>query len=72
MIQYNDGLALYARMRFTKMFYQTLSFLGKKDQLHQNLTDCQRLLSNCTDMIQVMIRTVDRGSKADEISMQPI
>ncbi|XP_033211801.1 N-alpha-acetyltransferase 35, NatC auxiliary subunit [Belonocnema kinseyi] len=69
--EYNDGLALYARMRFTKMFYQTLSFLGKKEQLHQNLTDCQRLLSNCTDMIQVMIRTVNRGSKAEEITNHP-
>ncbi|XP_043478870.1 N-alpha-acetyltransferase 35, NatC auxiliary subunit [Leptopilina heterotoma] len=69
--EYNDGLALYARMRFTKMFYQTLSFLGKRDQLHSNLTDCQRLLSNCTDMIQVMIRTVNSGSKADEITDHP-
>lgn len=66
-VQYNDGLALYARIRFTKMFYQTLSLMGRKEQLQQNLVDCQRLLSNCSDMIQVMIKTVNRGEKADEI-----
>ncbi|XP_024947090.1 N-alpha-acetyltransferase 35, NatC auxiliary subunit isoform X2 [Cephus cinctus] len=69
--EYNDGLALYARIRFTKMFYQTLSLMGRKEQLHQNLTDCQRLLSNCTDMIQVMIKTVNRGANADETSNYP-
>ena len=42
--------------------------MGRKEQLHQNLSGCQRLLSNCTEMIQVMIKTVNRGAKADEIS----
>nr|KAF7417202.1 hypothetical protein H0235_011733 [Vespula pensylvanica] len=69
--EYNDGLALYARIRFTKMFYQTLSLMGRKEQLQQNLVDCQRLLSNCSDMIQVMIKTVNRGEKADEVSDHP-
>lgn len=49
------------------MFYQTLSLMGRKEQLQQNLVDCQRLLSNCSDMIQVMIKTVNRGVKADEV-----
>lgn len=49
------------------MFYQTLSLMGRKDQLHQNLTDCKRLLCNCMDMIQVMIKTVNQGEKSDEI-----
>ena len=42
--------------------------MGKKEQLQTNLSCCQRLLSNCSDMIQVMIKTVNRGAKADEIS----
>ena len=66
MLQYNDGLALYARIRFTKMFYQILTLMSKKEQTLQNISDCQRLLNNCSDMIQVMIKTVSRGSKADE------
>ncbi|XP_046490624.1 N-alpha-acetyltransferase 35, NatC auxiliary subunit [Neodiprion pinetum] len=69
--EYNDALALYARIRFTKMFYQTLSLMGRKEQLHQNLADCQRLLSNCSDMMQVMIKTVSRGVKADELCDHP-
>lgn len=50
------------------MFYQVLTLMGRKEQLTQNLTGCQRFLSNCSDMIQVMIKTVNRGAKADEIS----
>lgn len=50
------------------MFYQVLSLMGRKEQLQQNLTDCQRLLTNCSDMIQVMIKTVSRGDKADDKS----
>ncbi|XP_029035765.1 N-alpha-acetyltransferase 35, NatC auxiliary subunit [Osmia bicornis bicornis] len=69
--EYNDGLALYARIRFTKMFYQILTLMGKKEQLQQNLNDCHRLLTNCSYMIQVMIKTVNRGEKADEISNYP-
>ena len=69
--EYSDGLALYARIRFTKLFYQILSLMGKKEQLQQNLNDCHRLLSKCSYMIQVMIKTVNRGDKADEISNYP-
>lgn len=49
------------------MFYQILTLMGKKEQLQQNLNDCHRLLTNCSYMIQVMIKTVNRGEKADEI-----
>lgn len=66
-LQYNDGIALYARIRFTKMFYQVLTLMGRKQQLQQNLSDCQRLLSNCSDMLHIMILTVGRGEKADEV-----
>ncbi|KAG7201584.1 hypothetical protein KM043_004329 [Ampulex compressa] len=69
--EYNDGLALYARIRFTKMFYQILSLMSRKEQLQQNLSDCHRLLCNCSCIIQVMIKTVNRGEKADEISNHP-
>ncbi|XP_017799138.1 PREDICTED: N-alpha-acetyltransferase 35, NatC auxiliary subunit [Habropoda laboriosa] len=69
--EYNDGLALYARIRFTKMFYRILSLMGKKEQLQQNLNDCHRLLSKCSYIIQVMIKTVNCGEKADEISNYP-
>lgn len=66
-LQYNDGIALYARIRFTKMFYQVLTLMGRKQQLQQNLSDCQRLLSNCSDMLHIMILTVGRGEKANEV-----
>ncbi|XP_063981610.1 N-alpha-acetyltransferase 35, NatC auxiliary subunit [Diachasmimorpha longicaudata] len=69
--EYNDGLALYARIRFTKMFYQTISLMGRKENLSQNLTECQRLLSNCSDMIQVMLKTVNRGKNFDETANHP-
>lgn len=41
--------------------------MGRKQQLQQNLNDCQRLLSNCSDMLNIMISTVGRGEKADEV-----
>lgn len=41
--------------------------MGRKQQLQQNLSDCQRLLSNCSDMLHIMILTVGRGEKADEV-----
>lgn len=69
--EYNDGLALYSRIRFTKLFYQILSSMGKKDNLMQNTSDCQRFLTNCTDMIQVMIKTVCRGDKYDDLTNHP-
>lgn len=49
------------------MFYQVLTLMGRKQQLQQNLSDCQRLLSNCSDMLNIMISTIARGEKADEI-----
>ena len=55
-------------MRFTKMFYQVLALMGRKEQLPNNLQGCQRLLVNCSEMLQVMMKTVNRGSKADEKS----
>ncbi|XP_043265952.1 N-alpha-acetyltransferase 35, NatC auxiliary subunit [Colletes gigas] len=64
-------LALYARIRFTKLFYQILSLMGKKEQLQQNLNDCHRLLTTCSYMIQLMIQTVPHGENADEISNYP-
>ncbi|XP_006607214.1 N-alpha-acetyltransferase 35, NatC auxiliary subunit isoform X2 [Apis dorsata] len=69
--EYSDRLALYARIRFTKLFYQILSLMGKKEQLQQNLNDCHTLLSRCSYMIQIMIKTVNSGEKADEISNYP-
>lgn len=69
--EYNDGIALYTRIRFTKVFYQVLTLMGRKQQLQQNLSDCQRLLSNCSDMLQIMIATVTRGEKANEVSNHP-
>ncbi|XP_012260667.2 N-alpha-acetyltransferase 35, NatC auxiliary subunit [Athalia rosae] len=69
--EYNDALALYARIRFTKMFYQTVSLMERKKQIQQGLVDCQRLLSNCSDMMQVMLKTVNRGVNADEMCDHP-
>ncbi|KAL7295496.1 hypothetical protein TKK_0011143 [Trichogramma kaykai] len=69
--EYNDNLALYARIRFTKMFYQVLTMMGRKEQLPTNLQACQRILSNCSEMLQLMIKTINRGDKADEITDHP-
>lgn len=41
--------------------------MGKKEQLQQNLNYCHILLSKCSRMIQIMIKTVGCGDKADEI-----
>lgn len=69
--EYNDALALYSRIRFTKLFYQALSTMGKKDNLIQNTNDCHKFLLNCTEMLRVMIKTVYRGDKFDDTSNHP-
>ncbi|XP_067001867.2 N-alpha-acetyltransferase 35, NatC auxiliary subunit [Anabrus simplex] len=57
--EHEDVLALYARIKFMRLFYQALSSLGRREQ--PGLNDCQRLLAGCSELLTTMQKTVGRG-----------
>ncbi|OWR50381.1 MAK10 protein [Danaus plexippus plexippus] len=61
--------ALAARIRFTRMFYQALLKITKKDS--QSGADCVTLLNGCSEMIKVIIKTVGKGTQPAENSDTP-
>ncbi|XP_077297193.1 N-alpha-acetyltransferase 35 isoform X2 [Arctopsyche grandis] len=68
--QEGDGLiGLYSRIKFTRMFYQTLTLLLKKDQ--GSINDCTRLLAGCSEMLIIMSKTMEKGTQLDENSDMP-
>lgn len=62
--QDNVWTALAARIRFTRMFYQALLLITKKDS--QSGADCVALLNGCSEMMKVIIRTSPKGTQAVE------
>ena len=56
--------ALAARIRFTRMFYQALLLITKRDS--QSSTDCVALLNGCSEMTKVIIKTVGKGTQPIE------
>uniref|UniRef100_A0A1B6I0N4 Protein MAK10 homolog n=1 Tax=Homalodisca liturata TaxID=320908 RepID=A0A1B6I0N4_9HEMI len=55
--EHEDLVALHARMRFTRLFYQALSSLSKQS----NVSDSSKLLSNCAEVIPTLVKSLDRG-----------
>ncbi|XP_041975143.1 N-alpha-acetyltransferase 35, NatC auxiliary subunit isoform X2 [Aricia agestis] len=61
--------ALAARIRFTRMFYQALLLITKRDS--QSGADCVALLNGCTEMMKVIIKTAGKGTQPIENSDKP-
>ncbi|CAG4979544.1 unnamed protein product [Parnassius apollo] len=65
----NLWTALAARIRFTRMFYQALLLITKRDS--QSGADCVALLNGCSEMMKVIIKTCGRGTQPMENSDSP-
>ncbi|GBP13217.1 N-alpha-acetyltransferase 35, NatC auxiliary subunit [Eumeta japonica] len=61
------GLA--SRIRFTRMFYQALLLITKRDS--QSGADCVALLNGCSEMMKVIIRTASKGTQPEDNSDKP-
>ncbi|XP_039758508.1 N-alpha-acetyltransferase 35, NatC auxiliary subunit isoform X1 [Pararge aegeria] len=61
--------ALAARIRFTRMFYQALLLITRRDS--QSGADCVALLNGCSEMMKVITRTVGKGTQPLENSDSP-
>ncbi|KAM3967716.1 LOW QUALITY PROTEIN: N-alpha-acetyltransferase 35 [Aphomia sociella] len=61
--------ALAARIRFTRMFYQALLLITKRDS--QSGADCVALLNGCSEMMKVIIKTAGKGTQPVENSDSP-
>ncbi|XP_026319501.1 N-alpha-acetyltransferase 35, NatC auxiliary subunit isoform X2 [Hyposmocoma kahamanoa] len=61
--------ALAARIRFTRMLYQALLLITKRDS--QSGADCVALLNGCSEMMKVIIKTAPRGTQPVENSDSP-
>ncbi|XP_046961065.1 N-alpha-acetyltransferase 35, NatC auxiliary subunit isoform X1 [Vanessa cardui] len=57
----NLWAALAARIRFTRMFYQALLLITKRDS--QSGADCVALLNGCSEMMKVIIKTASKGTQ---------
>uniref|UniRef100_A0A1B6C3I9 Protein MAK10 homolog n=1 Tax=Clastoptera arizonana TaxID=38151 RepID=A0A1B6C3I9_9HEMI len=55
-----DILALQSRIRFTRLFYQSLTSLNKQMQT-ANVGECTKLLTTTTELIPTILKTLDRG-----------
>ncbi|KAL1513405.1 hypothetical protein ABEB36_002825 [Hypothenemus hampei] len=60
--------AIFARIKFIRIFLQVLNTLRKEDQQPNSLNDCQRLLHSAGEVLQIMKDTVElgQGAKDDE------
>uniref|UniRef100_A0A6P7H787 Protein MAK10 homolog n=1 Tax=Diabrotica virgifera virgifera TaxID=50390 RepID=A0A6P7H787_DIAVI len=52
--------ALFARIKFLRLFLQVLISMFKKDE-QPVISDCNRLLANCLDMLHIMQKTMHMG-----------
>ncbi|KAG8228326.1 hypothetical protein J437_LFUL009371 [Ladona fulva] len=60
----DDLVSLFARIKFTKMLYQAMLALGPKRE-QSSLSDCQKYLTVCTEALEIIQRTTDRGVKPE-------
>ncbi|XP_059048022.1 N-alpha-acetyltransferase 35, NatC auxiliary subunit isoform X2 [Achroia grisella] len=65
----SEWSALAARIRFTRMFYQALLLITKRDS--QSGADCVALLNGCSEMMKVIIKTAGKGTQPIENSDSP-
>ncbi|XP_072402056.1 N-alpha-acetyltransferase 35, NatC auxiliary subunit-like isoform X3 [Diabrotica undecimpunctata] len=52
--------ALFARIKFLRLFLQVLMSMFKKDE-QPVISECNRLLANCLDMLHIMQKTMHMG-----------
>ncbi|CAH1256461.1 unnamed protein product [Diabrotica balteata] len=52
--------ALFARIKFLRLFLQVLISMFKKDE-QPVISECNRLLTNCLDMLHIMQKTMHMG-----------
>lgn len=57
-------LALHARIKFMRLFYQVFLSLNKNEGVSSGET--QKLINSCLDTLQLMHKTVDRGVEPTE------
>lgn len=59
-------VGLYTRIKFIRVFYQTLiTLIGKRDEQSNQIADCNRLLNTASDMIFIMSNTVQLGLQSE-------
>ncbi|XP_072402055.1 N-alpha-acetyltransferase 35, NatC auxiliary subunit-like isoform X2 [Diabrotica undecimpunctata] len=56
--------ALFARIKFLRLFLQVLMSMFKKDE-QPVISECNRLLANCLDMLHIMQKTMHMGIITD-------
>ncbi|XP_050670988.1 N-alpha-acetyltransferase 35, NatC auxiliary subunit isoform X2 [Leptidea sinapis] len=65
----NAWAGVAARIRFTRMFYQALFLITKRDS--QSGVDCVALLNGCSETMKVIIKTAEKGTQPEENSDAP-
>ncbi|XP_047117250.1 N-alpha-acetyltransferase 35, NatC auxiliary subunit [Schistocerca piceifrons] len=71
--EHDDLVALMSRIKLTRLLYQALCTLGRRDQqlTSATLADCPRLLSSCLELLSTVHRTVGRGVQPEVESDHP-
>lgn len=59
-LQQEELSALLARIRFTRLFFQSLMALNKQNQ-PVSVAECTKLLSTCSEIIPVLLKSLDKG-----------
>ncbi|XP_072945563.1 N-alpha-acetyltransferase 35, NatC auxiliary subunit-like [Epargyreus clarus] len=65
----NEWAALAARIRFTRMFYQALLLITKRDS--NSGADCVALLNGCSETMKIILKTACLGTQPEELSEYP-
>lgn len=58
--------ALFARMKFLRMFLQILMSFKKNDDQSSSLPDCHRLLGACSEMLTIVQDTICLGATSED------
>ncbi|KAK5639210.1 hypothetical protein RI129_011702 [Pyrocoelia pectoralis] len=67
----DETVALYARIKFVRVFYQALTLLlQRKEDRQSAITDCQRLFVTATDMLFIMQKTVQIDAQINNVLEQ--
>lgn len=68
-MQGENIVAVYARIKFSRVLYQALlTLLQRREDQQPVIADCQRLLATALDMLFIMKKTVELGVQPDSNS----
>ncbi|XP_075215671.1 N-alpha-acetyltransferase 35 isoform X2 [Lycorma delicatula] len=67
----DDCLALLTRIRFTRLFYQSLCGLNRRENQTSGIGECQKLLATCAELVPSLLKTIDRGIPPVDNSSDP-